>query len=227
MGLIAASAELFLGASCVHCEAPGRLLCDACSRRLTASPFVVSPGRTGQVDVWAATSYEGLTREVIVAMKEHGHRSLLGPLSRLLAASLEALVGEIDGPVVLVPVPSRAATVRARGFDATRELSERTARLLGDPRRPIRAAPLVRLGRAVNDQAGLTGVEREANLAGAMEVSLRALRQLSRELERATVLACDDVVTTGATVRELVRALGTVDISVTGIGTIAATPRRT
>ena len=67
---------------------------------------------------------------------------------------------------------------------------------------------------------GLTAPERAVNLAGALEVVPRA-----RVAERRVVLA-DDVITTGATLAEAVRALQVTGADVVGAATVAATPLR-
>ena len=52
------------------------------------------------------------------------------------------------------------------------------------------------------------------------------LRRLARRLPEAHVVVCDDVLTTGATVREAQRALEAVGLGVRAIATVAATRRR-
>ena len=146
--------------------------------------------------------------------------SLGPPLARLLAAAVVA--AEVDGPVVLVPVPSRPSTVRARGHDPTGSLVAGAARVIGVP-----GVPLLRTRPGLRDQAGLDAGERAANLDGSLHCPSAGLRRLVRAAPRARLVVCDDVITTGVTAREAQRALESVGLEVAAIAAVAATARRT
>jgi predicted amidophosphoribosyltransferase len=75
----------------------------------------------------------------------------------------------------------------------------------------------------VRDQAGLDAAERAANLAGSMWCPSYLLRPWSGVVGH--VVACDDVLTTGATAQEAQRALSAAGLVVEGIATVAATRR--
>lgn len=90
----------------------------------------------------------------------------------------------------------------------------------------VRAASLLRLRPGVADQAGLSVGDRHANLAGSMAVRPESVARLRRQVRRARVIVCDDVLTTGATAREAQRALESVGIPVLAVAAVAATKRR-
>jgi predicted amidophosphoribosyltransferase len=77
---------------------------------------------------------------------------------------------------------------------------------------------VLRLVRAVRDSAGLGAGERQANLSGAM-----AARPA---VPGAAAVIVDDIVTSGATLAESVRALRSSGWLVAGAATLAVTPRR-
>jgi predicted amidophosphoribosyltransferase len=77
----------------------------------------------------------------------------------------------------------------------------------------------VQLRRAVLDSAGLGAAERVANLDGAMVAG-------PPRVPATPVLVVDDIVTSGATIGETVRALRASGWLVTGAAVVAATPRR-
>ncbi|MGH3335009.1 MAG: ComF family protein, partial [Nocardioides sp.] len=125
---------------------------------------------------------------------------------------------------VLVPVPSRPGSARARGHDPTDALTRDAARLLRRQGYDARRARLLVSRGAVADQAGLDSAARAANLAGSMFCPTARLRRVAGR--RLHVVVCDDVLTTGATAREAQRALEAVGLEVTGIATAAATRLR-
>ncbi|GAB2444647.1 ComF family protein [Nocardioides hungaricus] len=224
--LVDGALDLLLGGCCLACGRPGRSLCADCADALpdTGRPAWPTPVPPGLAPPWAAGEYADALRALVVAHKEHRVLSLGRPLARLLAAAVAAglAAAEVDGPLVLVPVPSRPATVRARGHDPTGALVAGAARLTG-----ATAVPLLRTRPGLRDQAGLNAQERAANLAGSLHCPSAALRRLARVRPRARLVVCDDVITTGATAREAQRALESVGLEVVAIAAVAATPRRT
>jgi predicted amidophosphoribosyltransferase len=178
----------------------------------------------GLVQPWAAAAYEGTVRELVLGLKERRLLGLAGPLSALLAAAVATRLG--GGPVVLVPVPSRASTVRTRGHDPTHTITQAAAGLLRAQGLDVLAVRLLRLRTGVVDQAGLDAAARSANLHGSMHCPSSGLRRLARRRPHARVVVCDDVLTTGSTAREAQRALEAVGLAVVRVATVAATTRR-
>lgn len=214
-------ADLFAGASCPGCAAPGELPCRACGARLRGRIGPV-PGVPGAC---SAGAYEGLLRQLVLGHKERRQFGLRALLGELLADAAAALAGEVPGQrLLLVPVPSRAAAVRARGYDPTRVLTRRAATALQGKGIAADAVSLLRV-RQVRDQAGLSRVERAENLAGAMACRASGLARLRGTAAWAVV--CDDVVTTGATAAEACRALRAVGVGVLGVAAVAHTPQTT
>lgn len=237
-----AAGDLLLGSSCHGCGAPAWNLCDACRGELAAvapRPTRPEPCPRGFPRTWTARSYDALARGLVSAHKERSALGLTRVLGELLALAVLALLEEafgldqrvgMGGSVLLVPVPSARRAVRARGFDAGLALARAAARRLPD----TRAGPLLTATRRVADQSGLGAAERQANLAGAFRVrTTGAWRRPGpgasggRSAGRTTVVVVDDVVTSGASLTEAVRALKVGGLPVLGAATVAATVRRT
>ncbi|MBM9459310.1 ComF family protein [Nocardioides sp. zg-536] len=220
--------DLVLGSGCVACTRPGRALCPACRARLPvgAAPCWPSPTPAGLVPPYATGAYDGALKAMVLAHKERRVLALAAPLGGLLAQSVAAALDDahVAGePVVLVPVPSRPAAVRQRGHDPTRAMTLAAARALGGT---VRTARLLRTRPGLVDQAGLDRRARAANLAGSMAAPADAVRRLAVRVPQARVLVCDDVVTTGATLREAQRALAAAGVPVLAAAAVAATRRR-
>ncbi len=225
--LAAAWHDLVLGGRCAACDLPGPALCAGCERSLRPAPFHAWPSPTpeGLVLPVAAAEYADGVRALVVAHKERHRLALARPLGDLLAAAVMALVGSDPGrPVHLVPVPSHPAVVRARRHDPLL----RTARCAAvSLRRHGVEAMVVRRLRVVRrpgDQAGLDARARAENVHATMGARAGPDRRQGAGRDVVRVLV-DDVVTTGATLREAQRALEEAGQVVSGAATVAATRR--
>jgi predicted amidophosphoribosyltransferase len=221
-GVAAALTDLVLPRTCAGCGRPGSVLCPGCCAWL-AVPSVAAPRRVpwGFPPTVAAGPYAGPVRPAVVAFKDRGRAELVAPLGTALALAVTALVTATgESPVVLVPVPSSSAALRARGRDHVRELARRAAAELHGAGVAVEVARvLVRRGR-VRDSAGLAAHERRANLAGSFAVRGRPPSGL--------LVVVDDVVTSGATLTEAALALSAARPGGSPVlaAVVAATPRR-
>ncbi|MFW6599416.1 ComF family protein [Propionibacteriaceae bacterium Y2011] len=226
-GIRAAALDLLLGGRCAGCGRPGPILCADCTELIMDQPVRrhrPDPVPPGFPATWVAASYEQVLPAVLSAYKEHGVWGLGTVLARRLWLSVAAttLAGWPDGGrVVLVPMPSRAAAVRARGLDTTTALARRVSRLAARQGWQLPTTPVLRFTRAVSDQAGLGVGGRARNLAGAL-----VSRTAARGGPMPYAIVCDDLVTTGASLAEAARALRAGGFEVLGGATLAATPRR-
>ena len=224
-----AAADLLAGSRCVACLQPGLALCGPCGRCVAGRPFRAdpSPRPRGLPAVWAAAPYAAAARAALLAHKEHAVLALTPTLGRALARSVASSMSCAEGAgvdassAVIVPVPSRAAVVRARGHDPVLRMSRVAAARLRGVGLDITVARLLRVGRPVRDQASLDRAQRRANLRGAMEA-----RRSHGRLDGRVAVVVDDIVTTGATAAECARALRAQGVRVVGVAVVAATPLR-
>jgi len=187
---------------CAGCDRPDADLCADCLACLAPKPErrAIEAG----LAVTAALTFEGVPARVLRALKEDGRTALARPLG---AALNPTLAEALSAGAVVVPVPSSRAALRRRGYAVVDLLVRRAGA------RPHR---LLVPARAARDQRGLGRDGRERNVAG----TLRA-----RPARGLRVVIVDDVVTTGATLREAARVLRAAGADVVGAAALASTPR--
>lgn len=217
MGWLDGVADLFLGAACAGCGAPGAGVCGACRAELgsRASPCVrpAPPGLAFPV-TWTTWDYSNVARGIIVHHKDRGAWGLTGALAEPVLVALRALLGDSTTEVALVPVPSDPAAVRERGFDHGMAIARRVARSRARAGGVVRVEQALIRQRRPGDQAELGVQGRWANQAGSMHGRGGHL----------PVVIIDDLVTTGATLVEAMRALEASGRRVLGACCAAQTP---
>lgn len=205
---------------CLACDAPvatADALCATCFGRLrpiTAPmcpvlglPFEVSLGPEAlSAEAIADPPPFGRARSAVVYNEVA--RALVGKLkygdrpelARFCARLMAQAGRELWGPdAVLVPVPLHRTRQFSRRYNQSTELARALSRLTGVPVDPV----LVARRKKTRAQVGLTGDARQRNVAGAFAAHPDALARLKGR--RAVIV--DDVMTTGATVRAVTRAL--------------------
>ncbi|MCY3775512.1 MAG: ComF family protein [Candidatus Aminicenantes bacterium] len=139
--------------------------------------------------------YTGTLRKLIHRFKFSGHRRLAHPLACLLEEAYRKRPNPFT-PSCLVPVPSHPRRLRKRGFDQTLLLTRTLGRRLNLPL--FRG---LRRSRPTLPQSGLDLKARRRNVRNAFR-----LRQ-ARRLRGEDLVLVDDILTTGATVREICKVL--------------------
>ena len=226
--MLGAIADLVAPRTCAGCGIRGEALCPSCRTELRGSPLRVRLRADVPLPVFACGRYGGASQAVINAYKEKGRTEL----SRFLGDSAAQLIWELielgeipephDIPLALIPAPASAAANRRRGFDHIARWAERTTRVLSaslPPGSVVMNRPLQVRGR-VRDAAGLSAGARVENLAGNIVAAPpRILGGTDPAKVWAQILGgqrhvvlIDDVVTTGATMAECVRALARIGV---------------
>ena len=191
MHILSELTHLVFPTRCYGCNALGVSICSQCRREWI--PHYYKSGGS-PLSVHSAVVYSPTASRIILAAKENG---LQGADDLLIDAIIHVLNKvQLDKSFIrLVPVPSSKQSQRRRGrsfiVDLTDTISEKTGIAIND---------CLQLSRRVSDQSGLTRVQRITNMHGAFSLKPGAIL-------RGDAIVIDDVVTTGATLREAARAL--------------------
>jgi ComF family protein len=189
---------MVLTSSCVGCHEPGAVLCRRCRFALAAtSPYHTAAG------VAAVGRYEGLLRDLVVALKFRNRR-------RVAQVLAEHLVRRLRPTADLVTwAPTSPRRIGRRGYDQAELLARCVARELGVPCRRL-------LYRAHG--VAHTGLSRQQRLHSGVAFRARRGRGSPR------VLVVDDVVTTGASLQAALQALRGAGVADVRLMALAAAP---
>jgi predicted amidophosphoribosyltransferase len=206
------AAAVLAPTECAGCGAPDRGVCDACRQALHEPPgWVELPRADGRaLRVFTAVPYEGVARRLIVAFKENGRTDVASALAPPLLAALRAALAAVpQAGAELVTIPSTRRALRERGFRPVELVLSHAG---------LRAARVLATTRQTTDQSSLGIAERRLNRTGSLAAT--------RPLPGRTFIVVDDIVTTGATVLEVARAIERAGGSVLAAVAIAHTVRR-
>ncbi|MGO4104838.1 ComF family protein [Leifsonia sp. YAF41] len=209
--------------ACAGCGRPDRGICAAC--RYSVRPRVHTVSR-GTLTVWSALEYADEARRVIAAYKDGGRTDVAPILAVALQSAVRAALAADESldamaqagshshedrarGVRVATIPSSSVAWRQRGFSPVGLLLAHGG---------IVASNVLRQRGISRDQVGLGVAERSLN----KHLSLVARGRLDGQ----DFLIVDDILTTGATLREAQRAIAAGGGRVVGCATLAETRRR-
>ena len=217
--LASGAAELLWPTRCVSCEMPGELVCEECRESLPwiaqrwACPDCGAPFGfltcTECAHDWetratiCALGFSGTPARMVSCLKDAHELRLAPVIAAAMATALDEAsawpahdgCARFDSQAIDTAcfVPATSAAFARRGFDHMELVSRALCREMGIELADVLVRPHSR------DQRTLGREERAANLAGTISVR--------DDVSGLDLLLLDDVVTTGASVREATRAL--------------------
>jgi predicted amidophosphoribosyltransferase len=191
-----ALSELLFPSRCLGCRQLGIGICSQC--RASWHPHIYRTSIAADdfsFPVYSAVAYSPVAQKVLLGAKESALHDADQFIHQALSHSLAYFYSEV-GIADLVPIPSRKTNTRKRGRDF---ILDQTNALSRSPRVHVR--PILSHSRKVKDQTTLDSRSRELNLS-------QSMRCVNREDSSSIpVILIDDLVTSGATLREAGRAL--------------------
>ena len=205
---------------CLHCEtavATADALCPRCFAQLRpiSAPYCPVLGLPFEIPLGAdarsaeaiadpppfrrarsAVLYNEVARKLVARLKYGDRPELARFCARLMAQAGHELW---ESAPVIVPVPLHRVRQFERRYNQSAELARALGRVTG-----LRVDPgLVKRTRRTRQQVGLSADARQRNVAGAFAVRPDAALRLKGR----GVVILDDVITTGATIKAVTRAL--------------------
>lgn len=220
---------LLLPIQCAICAVPDTRLCASCEAQLQTvgdSAEQLSRAVNLNFPVYAAASYEGITRTALLSFKENSAPHLKGVLGALLTRAIDEALRIHSGITVhCVPVPSAPEAIAKRGYRHVELLLAAQ-----DSRPQIFRWLVARRERA--DQVGLTIMQRRQNSRNSFQLAARVRSRVwvrkqhdTKPLAGKHVLLVDDIVTTGASLAAAAGVLEDAGARVVAAVAVAHTPR--
>ena len=209
--------ELIYPEICLCCGKTGAKICDNSSRY-----WLAKPNRSKVDNNWLffVATYDEATSQVILAAKESGNKDAVKLIARSIASSVSFAIVNlgISQPINLVTIPSQLSAIRRRGRDHIKDLAQEVIIQLNQQKIKTNHLPILKPIKKIKDQSDLNGLQRKENMNHAFTVK-------SSPISQSTVILIDDLVTTGASIQEGVRALSEAKITVDAVVTACAVGR--
>ena len=202
---------------CISCQKYGDFICLKCE-----ASWLVKPRKTKVVgiDHYFVEDYNEYSARIILASKESGNRIAINLLANAVAKSISFAVLEkkYRAQINLVSIPSQKNIIRSRGRDHISDLISQVIVALSGMGFTANYLPILSLAKKSKDQSTLNSGERLVNMQNAFIVNNSLNSQDG-------IFLIDDLITTGASIKEGVRALTEAKITVNGIITACAVGR--
>lgn len=203
-------AELIFPSRCIGCSQLGISICSIC--RKNWHPHIYKRGLKvlgNDYPVISSIEYSPIASRVLMKSKESNHIAADQLLLKAIAHSLQYFLKNY-GSGDLVAIPSRISATRKRGRNFMQEITRSVANL-----ESLEYQEILHHKRAVRDQSQLNSQQRFSNVAGAFSAKTNLAAAAGRGNTEPLIIV-DDLVTTGATLAEAIRALRTAGFTVIG-----------
>ena len=213
--------QLLFPAHCLLCGSAGADLCATCDSKILrrSAPINLAGQQDPEgISLWPGADYGEELATLILLAKEQNNGAARNYLARLLVQAFvnSTLERPVDGQILLVPIPSSSRSNRKRGFRHSYLLAkELAAELKRQHGVHASAIELLRTNRPVADQSALNRQQRLRNMDGAYSIT-RGAKKLGSPILATRLYLIDDLVTSGSSLREGLRALKAAGFSPSG-----------
>ncbi len=203
-------AELIFPSRCIGCSQLGISICSLCRKSWHPHIYYREISVLGKsYPVVSAVQYSPIASKVLLGAKESNLSAADNLLADAICHALTFFVKNYGGGD-LVGIPSRRSATRKRGRNFMIEIAKSVAAT-----QSTQSFDILQHTRSVRDQSQLDALARTHNIAGAFCVSLKSSKSATLGNTQPLIIV-DDLITTGATLAEAIRALRTAGFAVIG-----------
>ncbi len=182
---------------CYFCKSSKEdaLLCSKCYKKIHFMPEGVFK-RIRNCNVYAATLYDGIIKQLIRDLKYHNKKKLAQVHAQIMFDYFKEL--NLRNSFLIVPVPVHKTRLKERHYNHMNIVADEFAKLTGFN---VASDLLIRT-KDTKKQFKLTKQERIKNIKNAFELNLNA------DIPQNTkIMIVDDITSTGITIEEIVKVL--------------------
>lgn len=198
---------------CVMCESYAADICDQCNLQWSKPPHLL---RFDDVPTSSVVAYSTQVSSVVLKAKEDGNRVARRLIAETMYRSIDLIVEKSPQlPLLIVPIPSSRRAIRQRGESFLHPIMNNVIDIAHRNSRNWAWKEILMHKKRVRDQAGLNSRERTLNVRGVFAVRDEVVADRP-------IIVVDDVITTGATLRNAISALNERKMTVLGASTACA-----
>jgi predicted amidophosphoribosyltransferase len=207
-------ADLIFPSRCIGCSELGISICSNCRSSWHPHTYLREVSVEGRIyPVVSSVQYSPIASRVLLSAKESNIAAADKLLVDAISHSLSHFIKRFGGST-LVAIPSRRSATRKRGRNFLNEIASEVARISENEISFIDTQLLVH-SRSVRDQSALNSRQRQSNVSGALAVPSN-FKPRSSSGNIGPLIIVDDLITTGATLAEAIRALCAAGFEVKG-----------
>jgi ComF family protein len=209
--------ELVFTQVCISCCAPRIWLCPSCRSVWNTN---IKKSHVQNIPIYFKCDYSSKSAPVILSAKENNNLDAISLLASAISQSIAFSLSDLrlDRVVTLITIPSAPAAIRRRGRDHINTLARFVQQELKEKLITTNYAPILFQKKSIRDQSQLSSKQRMENTKGKFAVK-------SCEIPQGAVYLIDDLITTGASMIEGVRALSEAKITIAAGITACAVDR--
>ena len=206
--------QLIYPPNCLICFTAGSAICLRCKSGWQQDAKV---GHVEKTPLYFTNFYNPEAAKIILTAKENGNQIAKDMLANSIVNSLRKAIIDLNlvGEIALVGIPSSSASVRKRGRNHINDLTTEVVKISKKHGIAVINLPILRISKKVKDQSDLNKVQRMQNMSGAYLANYP-------ESSFKNLIIIDDLITTGASIQEGIRALSVINLRPVAIITACA-----
>lgn len=206
--------QLIYPPNCLICLAADCAICLRCKSNWQQD---VRVGKVEKTPLYFTNFYNPESAKIILSAKENGNQLAKDLLVNSIVNSLRKAIIDLNlvGEIALVGIPSSSASVRKRGRNHINDLTNEVVKISKKHGIAVMNLPILLISKKVKDQSDLNKVQRMQNLSGAYLANYP-------ESSFKNLIIIDDLITTGASIQEGIRALSVINLRPVAVITACA-----